>query len=68
MTNYSYVVMEYKKPHYNITPYKVFLDNEQAFEFAAKHNDWYKEMCNDEGIEYDWRMNLWIEEIELITK
>lgn len=68
MTNYSYVVMEYRRPHFNVFPYKVFLDDKQAIEFVEKHNEWYREMCIDEGIRYEPKMELWINEIELITK
>jgi hypothetical protein len=67
MANYSYVVMERRRPYFLTAPYKVFLDDKQALEFVEKHNEWYKELCKGDGVEYDWQMELWIEEIELIN-
>lgn len=66
MANYSYVVMETTGPYFVAFPYRVFLDDKQALEFVEKHNEWYKEMCIDEGKDYDYRMELWVEEIQLI--
>ena len=68
MANYSYVVMENIGTYFVAFPYRVFLDDKQALEFVEKHNEWYKELCKGEGMEYDWQMELWIEEIELINK
>ena len=68
MANYSYVVMEYRRPQFYIAPYKVFLDENKALEFVEKHNEWYKEMCMSEGIDYDSRMELWVDEIQLINQ
>ena len=68
MANYSYVVMETTGPYFVAVPYRVFLDDKQALEFVEKHNEWYKEMCIDEGKEYDYRMELWLEEIQLINQ
>jgi hypothetical protein len=68
MANYSYVVMENIGTYFVAVPYRVFLDENQAYEFVEKHNEWYKEMCIDEGKEYDYRMELWVEEIQLINQ